>query len=320
MKLKITNLMTRLILSVFATALGFFLLTGCKKNNPDPPKDPGVFTATVDGQAWAPTLHRVIYFSKLGKIYLDASGGNYELQVGALVNFANPASTYLLQSNGDDYGRLGSTTGTFHTDVNIADAGGSLVVTKFDLAQQKLSGTLNFAAYNSDRSEKIVVTVTEITDIPITIDTLSSNGTEGSFTITGATTATVQSKNFMNDVVCASALIDNTVEVRFGPVLQNMGRHLMFKIPVTKALGTYPIQPNKAPYWDCFANHFVAEYKTYDGIYYPVSGSFTLVSINTTTRQLTASFSLTVKDEVRQETIQITNGQLNLNGWRKLGN
>ena len=49
--------------------------------------------------------------------------------------------------------------------------------------------------------------------------------------------------------------------------------------------------------------------------YYPISGSLNIIYLDTAQRKLKAEFNVAYRDTIRNNTIQISNGQINLNTW-----
>ena len=296
------------------------LFIGCSKpGSVTITKSPGIFTATVEGANWEPDTYVAEYNPRLHRIIIRASSDYNSLIAGIELDSVAPLKTYLLQPHGDHTAAMTRNTETYYSDQNVADAGGSFQLTKMDLVQNKLSGTLSFTAYSINRT-KLVLTSGKIEDIQIKIDTASYDGSTFSCTVNGAVTTTWKPRDLWGYISCISNFKDKTMTIVIpsaagGP---NSRRYIEFGLPLNLRPGTYPILPHRPPYSYCGRLDITCRYivNNYDNPYHATTGSFTINSIDTTAHTLTASFNVAVKDTSSPaQTISLSNGQIKLNSW-----
>ena len=167
-----------------------------------------------------------------------------------------------------------------------------------------------------------IIFSSEITDIPLTIhriDTFNYKGSYAKCTVTGATTTNWQAKNFDARVNCK--LGDNgRLDLYIGSILgPNFGnRYILIKLPLNNQTGIFQVYPDMPPYFYCGNTYITSRYSLndYPNDYFATSGTFNIINMDTALKKLNATFNITFKDtSSRQETIQITNGAINLNNW-----
>jgi len=301
-----------LILSLFC------FIFGCQKPETTVFKSPGTFKATIDGVNWEPEQYGATYFPKLKRLHITALGGNGQLRSGVELDRTSPIKTYILESHGNHAAQFYLNSEPFNSDHNVAGAGGSFQLLKLDTVAKKASAVLNFTGYSADR-KKIIFTTQAITEIEVKIDITAPRLNDASCTINGVVVTNWQTSEVWGYIDCVSNFVNKTMRVELPSVIGGFGtsRHLLFHVPLNLPKGTYPIRPDYPPYSYCGRLDVTCQYVINDQkkTYYPTIGSFTINSIDTAARKLSASFQIIVKDSTRQELIQITNGQLNLNSW-----
>lgn len=317
-------------LSIFT----FLLLTsGCVKDNDDPtdppPPDPitnadsAKFIGLIDSTEWAPRYLTATYFSKWNELYLRAGdvkgpgSSNSTVQAGLAVDSVVALKKYLLEPHGDNNAQLFN-NGYYYSDHNMADAGGSFTLTKFDLVNKRVSGVLQFKGYNYKKTKSITFTSKKIEDIPLTIDTTSNPGNTASCTIAGVVTTNWQRNITIASLGCYNSLGQESLYIDIESLSDYYGndRSIHFEVPLQYGKGTYLISTK--PYISCAMDGIYSKYMVndYNNMYLPVSGQMTIESIDVANRKLKASFSINYQDTTKGEMINITNGKLNINYWR----
>lgn len=304
----------------FLLLAALFINLRCKKGEVIITKPPGTFTATIDGANWEPEQYEAIYFSRLGKLHISALGNNRQFLGGVQLDNLSPLKNYVLESQGNHAAEVYRDGEPYHSDENVAGAGGNFQLVKLDTVQKKVSAVINFTAFGYDRVKKLVFATKTIEDISLKIDTTSYDGSFASCTVAGVNTVNWQTKDVWGAITCISNGVDRTMKVELPSAIGGFAnrRYLQFFVPLNLRAGTYPLQPDYAPYFYCGRLDVTCRYSlnNYNNAYYATAGSFTINSIDTARRTLTASFQVTVRDtSARRETIQITNGQLRLNSW-----
>jgi hypothetical protein len=297
------------------------IICGCSKDDVDPGEiDPGKLIATINGSKWAPPKHKAIYYPKWRQILIIASDANHTLIAGIHIDSVNVFKNYTLEPNGDNGAsiRIGQTR--YSSDQNVIDAGGNFVLTKLDTAKKQLSGSLQFIAYPPSRADKIVFASSEITDIPIEIDTVDYDGSYVTCTVNGVKTTNWRSIDLWGKITCIAGASNKRLELHISSLIGGYpdGRYIVIRIPLHNGVGTHVVYPDSPPDFYCGTPKITSRYNLghYDNSYYAISGTFNISKIDTALRKINASFSINFKDtSSRQETIQITNGILNLNYW-----
>lgn len=98
-------------------------------------------------------------------------------------------------------------------------------------------------------------------------------------------------------------------------------RNVFIRVPVTRNKNKYPVYPDIAPYIYCGDKHVVSTYTDgrYNKKYQAVSGELNIISIDSVNRKLEATFNIQYRDTVTKETVNISNGKINLNTWIRVG-
>jgi len=295
----------------------FLLLNSCKKDHKSEPGSPP-FVETIDGKTWAPYYYKADYFPDWHEIYLQALDNSYILDLAINIDSDNVAKQYLLESNGDNEAHLnkkGDST-YYYSSQDVADAGGTFELTKFDAAKKTISGKFHFIAYTSDKSKKKEVSSVELTDIPCTVPYqpyMKFNGSVASCTVTGVKTTEWHPKEITSKVTCQIDNLKRSLEISVGSIL--FDRYIDFRIPLEKGTGSYQVYPQLSPYNDC-GNRVVTSYYSLEKYnYYPTTGTINITYLDTAQKKLKAEFNVTYHDPVKNNTIQFTNGQINLTTW-----
>jgi hypothetical protein len=295
--------------------------------------DSGKFLAFVDSTKWHPAFHSATYYSKWNQLYISASDNNpayttnFSLYGGINLDSTTLLKKYLLEPNGDNAFRL-LYNGSFYSDQNIIDEGGSFTLTKFDTIKKVISGILQFNGYDKYSPKKIVFSSIQIEDIPLNINSGNYSGNNASCTVQGVTTTNWQSKNIYAAIDCASlpapdSVTNETLFIGICSVFKGYpsGRNVFIRVPVTKSKGKYLIYPDVAPYIYCGDKHVVSTYTDgrYNKTYQAVSGELNVISIDSINRKLEATFNILYRDTVTKETVNISNGKINLSTWIRVG-
>ena len=306
-------------------------MLSCKKDKGTPiPTDTGTFTASINGQSWNPHRHSATYYSQWKQLYISCKRDEYDnpygFNAGFIIDPANALRTYLLEPNGSSVARVIDPLGSiFFTDQNLADAGGSFTLTKFDTVQHLLSGQFQFKAYTADRNGQLIFSNNVITDIPLFVDAANSyDGSTASCDIAGTSNISWFTKDFNKKISCfITGLHDSTVSISIRAIVHDDGygdRNLTFFIPLKKPAGTYPVYSVHSAANSCaLSGDITCRYgfgigDQYD--YFPTSGTFTINLIDTVARKINANFNVVLKDSLTSQTIQVSNGQLFINGWK----
>lgn len=301
-------------------ALLLHIVSGCKKGESATiTKSPGTFTAAFNGTNWEPVQYDATYFPKLQRLYITAEYRN-QLLAGVQLDSLSPLRNYALESQGSQAAAEFVLDGVpYNSDQNVADAGGTFQLLKLDTVANKVSAVINFTGYSPERKRLVFASKT-IADIELKRDTTSSEKNEANCTLSGVTTNNWKTAEVWGTVDCVSDYVHKTLRVEMPSVIGGFParRHLLFHLPLDLKPGTYPVRPDLPPYFYCGNLDVTCRYilNDYNNAYYATSGSFTINSIDTAARKLTASFQVAVRDtSARRETIQISNGQLKLNYW-----
>lgn len=211
----------------------------------------------------------------------------------------------------------------FYSDNNMADAGGEFTLTKFDTVNKKISGILQFTGYDRYRTYKGKFASTIIEDIPLKIDTSNYKGNYVSCTVQGATTTNWKTKNVRGTIDCMSGA-EETLYIRISSMIKVYvsGKDLLFIIPLKNGKGKYQIYPDQPPYIYCGNNYMMSSYCSYnyDKRYFATSGELNIINVDTANRKLSATFNIQYRDTTsKRETVQISNGTINLNTWIRWG-
>lgn len=307
------------------TLLYIVVFSSCGKDDtsPPPPTDPGVFKAVMNGKTWEPNLHKATYFPKRKQLFIYASDYEYELNLGISIDPLAALKNYLLEPNGNNAAEIITRGDKFNSDHNVIDAGGSLSLTKFDTTNKLINGNFLFTSYSKDRSEKLVFTSGEITDIPLTIDTASYDESFAICDVNGVKNTSWLAKDFFAKVTCVAQGIGETLQLHISSILGGHPnkRYILLQIPLNLKVGTYQILPDLPPYFYCGNQNITSRYtiSNYENSYYATSGTFKITQIDTTLRKLKANFDMVVKDTTsRGESIHISNGSLTLNYWSRM--
>ncbi|HEX6429996.1 MAG TPA: hypothetical protein VF008_20015 [Niastella sp.] len=339
-------MLKHIIFPLFIISL-LFGLSGCHKNSSDdstnpnnppitnnPPiidKDSGSFLALVNNKEWHPIYHSAIYFPKWNQLYISASDTNIlhsnkpTLYGGINLDAGNLLKKYLLQPNGENTFRLTYTgdatyTGDFFSDHNMADAGGSFTLTKFDTVKKTISGILQFKGGHQSLLRTVDFSSTKIEDLPLKIDNQNYNGNYASYTIQGATTADLKSKDIYAKIDCVSGT-EKSLYIGICSVLQefpDVGRNIFIQVPLTNGKGKYQVYPALPPYNTCGDTRIISSYcgQYFSKKYFAVSGELNIESIDAANRKLEATFNVQYRDTTSKgETITISNGKVSLSTW-----
>jgi len=303
----------------------FLFLNSCRKDHksdtPTPPvaHSPGNFVATIDGKSWAPSFYQADYLFRWHQLYIEAYDSTYHFTIGVNID-SNFVKQYLLQSNGDNEASLiEKNVATYYSGHDVLDAGGSFELTKFDTAKSLISGNLHFVGYSSDKSKRIEFS-TEITDIPYRFHLDMYNGNAATCTVIGTKTTQWHSKDIFTRITCQVDNLKRSLEVQVSTDLdlyfyETRDRYIDFRIPLEKGTGLSQVYPQLTPYNDC-GNRIVTSYYNLENYYYyPTAGSLNITYLDTAQKMLKAEFNITYRDTVKNNIIQITNGQINLNTW-----
>lgn len=302
-------------------------------NNPTPiiDRDSGSFLATVNGKEWHPIYHSAIYSSKWNQLYISASDTNMLLSnkptlVGGInLDASNLLKKYLLQPNGENTFRLTYTgdatySGNFYSDYNIADGGGFFTLTKFDTVKKAVSGILQFKGGHQSLLRTVDFSSTIIENLPLKIDNQNYNGNYASYTIQGATTVDLKSKDIYAKIDCTSGTM-KSLYIGVCSVLQGFpdeGRNVFIRVPLVNGKGKYQVYPALMPYVDCNDTHIISSYcgQYFSKKLFAVTGELNIESIDVANRKLAATFSVLYRDTTAKgDTVTITNGKINLNTW-----
>jgi hypothetical protein len=327
-----------IILPVFF-AVFFLFMYGCNKNDNLSEDevdnvidiDSGKFLALVDSTKWHPAFHYAVYYHKWNQLWIFVSSDNgsssYTLNGGINLDSTKLLKKYLLEPNGDNTFRL-NYKGSFFSDQNKIDAGGHFTLTKFDTVKKTISGELQFIGYDIYSPKKATFSSTKIEDIPLKINTGNYSGNNASCTVQGATTTNWQSKNLHAEIDCASSwtpgiYTDQILYIAICSVFKNYPsyRNVFIRVPVTNKPGKHLVYPDVAPYIYCGDKHVVSTYNdhTYNKKFQAVSGEFNIISIDSVNRKLEATFNIQYRDASSNETVNISNGKINLKAWIGVG-
>ena len=314
------------------TALGILLLTfGCVKDNDptDPPidlvtnNDTAEFVGLIDSTEWRPRNLTATYFPKWNELYFRAGdregpgSSNFTMHAGLGVDSIVALKKYLLEPHGDNNAQLFN-NGYFYSDHNMADAGGSFTLTKFDLVNKRVSGILQFKGYNRNKTKSVTFSSKKIENIPLSIDTTSNPDNTATCAIAGVVTTNWQRNITSARVGCYTSLGQESLSVDINSLAYSYGsdRSIHFEIPLNNGKGTYMVSTK--PYVSCAMDGIYSSYIVNDfyNMYLPVSGQMTIESIDVANRKLNASFNINYRDTTKGETINITNGKLKINYWR----
>jgi hypothetical protein len=258
-------------------------------------------------------------------LYIDANRDFIPwLYIGINIDSANPVKNYLFTSHGDNAAQIeysDQTQWRFNSDHDLPDAGGYLQLTEFDTIQKIFSGNLQFVSYSQDRSIRKVLSGGVFTHVPFAIDDTSVyNGNYAECVVTGATTTNWHTKDMTAHISERCGLFSTlTLEINsiIGGFAQN--RYLSLQIPLHNSPGTYPVQ-TELEYLPCGSNVVKSYYNinNINNTYHATSGTIDIISIDTAQKLLNANFNISFQDTLRHETIQITNGSVQLKGWKVL--
>jgi hypothetical protein len=292
-------------------ALSF--LPHCNKPEKDDGyKAPGSAVLTINGEKWEPVSREATYYPRAHLLFIHAFDAFKSVEVGLYIDSTNPSRSYSFESNGgtgailQDYAE----SYAYQSDFDIEDAGGLFNLTTLDTTNRKLSGTLNFIGYQPGTKKK-VAGQGEFKDFTLKINrSITPNYAE--CTISGAKTTLWKSYAPYARVTCASSIGTVQLDLEINSLASAFYRYLTISIPLQRGPGTYTIFPSS----ECGKEyHSFYTYSRGQGDkYLPVSGLFNLIAIDTVKRQLTGTFNITLKNSA-QETIQITNGKVQLTSW-----
>lgn len=211
----------------------------------------------------------------------------------------------------------------FYSDNNMADAGGEFTLTKFDTINKKISGILQFTGYDRYRTYKGKFASTIIEDIPLKVDTTNYKGNNASCTVQGAATSYWETKNVYASIDCMSGN-EETLSIQITSMVKYYvsGKVLLLTIPLKNGKGKYQIYPNQPPYSYCHNDYMTSSFCSYnyDKRYLATSGELNIINVDTAQRKLSATFNIQYRDTTsKNETVQISNGTINLNTWIRWG-
>lgn len=306
-------------------------LTSCHKSNGNNSvnsgndKDTGNFVALIDQTKRYPTMDTATYYPKYNQLYIssrDFKTNGSRLQGGIDLDLAAPLKSYPLEPNGNNAFALFSPE-SFYSDINVADAGGTMVLTKFDTVNKKISGNLQFTGYNSNRNSRMKFETIRMNDVPLKIDTFSYTGNNITCTVQGAATSQWATKNVSARIECVAGK-EETLYIRISSMVKNYvnGKTLIVVVPLKNGKGNYQVYPELPPYVYCGNNYIMSSFCSYnyDRMYYASSGQLTILAIDTAQRKLNATFNIQYRDTTSKgETVQISNGTINLNTWSSFG-
>lgn len=306
-------------------ALVFF---SCEKEE-DIPEPPKVFAATINGIEWAPTRCDVEYDTKRRQLHLKASDdrGQYYLELGISLDSVSPLKKYTLESNGNHVAEINTGPEQFFTDQNVPDAGGFFTLTSLDTIKGTLSGSLHFTSYPGDRSKKLTFSADSLNNIPVKTYNSLYDGSFASCKVRGVKTTLWQSRNFFAKITCyevtGAGPVNKRLELRIQSVVGTHPNHrfILFRIPIDKPVGTYTLSPDAAPYIYCGNTSITTGYYTnYFGEGYTLDkGNIVITEMDLVKKKMKAIFNITYKSPTIQgETIQISDGHIELNGWEEL--
>ncbi len=312
---------------LFITAMCFF---SCGKDpaSPPTPKDSWVFIANINGAKWVPGYCEAVYNVKRHQLHLYASDtlGTYHLAVGISIDSISPLKKYVLESNGDNAAEIDAGMEQYNTDHNLADAGGSFSLSSFDTLHGTFSGSLQFLSYSADRAKKLTFSTDSLKNIPVRIDTSAYDGSLASCTVNGVKSTHWQSRNFFAKITCSTitdtGAIKKSLELHIQSIVGGFPNHryLLFRIPLDNPVGTYTVYPDAAPYSYCGRMNITSGYciDNYDNSYHVTDGNITIIQNDPVLKKMKANFNISYKNlNVPGETIQISNGHIELNSWEE---
>jgi len=317
---------------VLIVLCALFLTIGCKKNHdnntpPDTPSepfsDPGTCQITFNKDtAWNATKHWASWSTKWNHLYISLS--SYQrvpsaFTAGFVIDPSNPVKRYPLNKNGENTANITFDNSNYYSDIDTADAGGYFDLTKFDTVKKTISGYMEFTGYTVITGKKSFTTV-KIDDIPLAYDTMNYNGNAASFTIQEKTKTDVTTNRIYPTMTYCSDGTSRFYSVDFYIYSILKDKFISFSIPLKYGKGTYRVYPDLLQYNGCDASYVTSKYSGRASRTYMVqSGSLNILNIDTALRRLNATFNINYRDTVTGANIIITNGQLDLNYWQKIG-
>jgi hypothetical protein len=311
-------------------AATFLFTPGCDKDDDnDNNQPPSIFAAAVNDTAWRPTNVQATYYRNLQALYIRARDNSRVLLAGFTVDPAQPLKTYALEPLGNDIAYVGVGGKPCFSDINLADAGGSFILEKFDTTTGILTGKLLFKGYSEDRTKTALFETDTMQDINLRVSDTAFYGPDDTPLKKEVMKATLKGVNTVNwtltdyffrhhcggpgsAVTKYELLLCSVIgEGSFG------GRHIRFDISNKVTPGTYTIYPEKYPYAQCggpVTGKLVI--KNLEAPYHIISGQMNIIQIDTVSRNIKATFSMVARDTVHNETIEITNGEFDLKGYR----
>jgi hypothetical protein len=327
------------------------LFAACSKNNGDAPNPrtcnaagDGVLSATINSQPWAGCEFKAVYYTKDKILCINAIDqfSKFELRFFITLDTVSQLKTYAINANeksGIEIIEGLSDGNNFGSDIYFCDlispaTGGSVTITKLDTLTGKITASFNVTGYSQSQHKTITVTNGLLNDVKLTKSALAySNPSFISVTINGV--------NWYNKAVYArvneyiASPVYSFLEVRAmgypadlgecpqynssfsRDVFWANGRNLVFNIPLSQGVGTYPLQPSNLYHQTILSQHYLFSYNHHDmdNSFYPISGSnITITSIDTANRNLDALFNTQVKDSTGTS-INFVSGRIHIKNW-----
>lgn len=296
--------------------------SSCKKDDsrgPEIPRDPGSFTAIVEGKQVDFPGHSAIYDTKGHSIFITAKDYDYELEAGFFTDSVQPLKNYIFETNGFNSAIMYK-SGTIHvTSNNDPGAGGSISITKLDIANKKLSGTMSMTYVANNRTETLTLTKGIFTDIPLTLDTVDLINNQFDCSVTGVNTTQWHDIYNYPYIECISPGNKKELNLTIHTLATN--QHILeFKIPLSFAPGSYTVYPNEPPNSYCGSDKIAVSYgnsSTYK--FLPTSGSFDILESDIPNKKFKAKFNILFSNTANpSETIRFGNGVISLVYWKDM--
>lgn len=269
---------------VLLMAVAAFSLWGCQKEmsyeKGSGSSATGKLRAKIDGVQWVADASASATILA-GEIAIDGiSVDNKELyiQLGG-----DSVSTYNLDQQSQGFAIWGDSTSAsdpWSTDQgqSAADAGGSVIVTSIDTVNKTISGTFTFKVYRDSDSTHFDVTEGVFDQIPYTATLPPASGGD---TLSAKIDGTFWAAESITSLVYGEQLA-------ISGATSDLSKSIILSMPRTVVPGTYALSVANGGYYGVYSVGAVS--LTSD------SGTLTITAHNTTTKQITGSFSFSASD------------------------
>lgn len=303
------------------------------------------FSASINNEPWNGCEYRAVYYPYTKQLSIAAidKDSKDELRFFITLDTISPLKSYTIGPNRttgleivEDFSSANvSGTDIYYCDLNKPTAmGGTITLSKLDTLTKKMSATFNATGYSPNQKKSITIQNGVIDNIKL--DTAHWRYGNGSYVSASINNLNWYSTDMFKKITMMIGTQNQFLELKIpGYYLDGIGfqsswsrsyhlnaeRYLSFQLPLSSGTGTFQLYPEKAPffYQPLNAQKHIFSYNVHnvDEKFFPVTGTITITGLDTSQRNLDATFSTQTIDTTGN-IINFTNGKIHIVKWQSM--